>query len=162
MKKRKIFGLVIFALFLTFVTIFSISRSQQKSSFDDSDLVFSRPKIPVESNAFWDLSEATNKLYWPEPMENRLFDLSQNTNWDDSLATEVLTTNKECLNLFDESFSKEFLLVPEAKIFDDYPYLEAWRDFSLLDSIRIVSLFRSKNEKTAFDESLNYYGLASA
>jgi hypothetical protein len=95
-------------------------------------------------------------------MENRLFDLSQNTNWDDSLATEVLTTNKECLNLFDESFSKEFLLVPEAKIFDDYPYLEAWRDFSLLDSIRIVSLFRSKNEKTAFDESLNYYGLASA
>jgi len=155
MSKRKIFNRVVFVLLLVFIVVFLISRSRQKSAFNDSDLIFSRIEVPVESNAFWTLLKATNELYWPDRLEHKLGDLSDNTNWDDSLAADVLNKNRAFLDLFDESFRQPFLLIPEPKtITEDYPYLESWRAISRIESIRAISLFRAKNEKDALDASL--------
>src|ERR1700722_13768567 len=155
MNKRKVSSLAIFALLLVFLMAFLISRSRQKSAFHDSDLTFSRVEVSVESNAFWTLLKATNELYWPKSLENKLGDLSSNTNWDDSLAADMLKKNRACLNLFDESLQQPFLLVPEIKTFDDdSSYIDGWRKISLVESIQAIGLFRTKKEKEAFDAAL--------
>lgn len=133
----------------------SLAKRQKSAASDDSDLIPLRTEIPVESNAFWTLLKATNELYWPKSQDNRLRDLSNNTNWDDALATEVLEKNRACLDWFDKSFQKPFLLVPEPEtFFDDCSYLSGWKVISFLESIQANALFRSHNEKEAFDSAL--------
>ena len=155
MNMRNIIKIVIPALCFVLMVISFISRSRQRAAFDDSDLIFSRPNIPVESNAFWTLLKATNQLYWPQARETKLGDLSNNTNWDDKLASEVLSKNQACLDLFDESMRQPFFLIPEPKnFFDDDSYLSGWRAISRVESIRAIALFRANNEKDAFDAAM--------
>lgn len=124
-------------------------------SFDDSDLAYTPPAIPVESNAYDTLLKATNELYWPEPQERKLEDLSNNTNWDDAYATDILEKNRACLDLFHQAMQQPDLLVPEPKSYDEeLPYLASWKSISLLESIQINSLHRAKNDKAAFDLAL--------
>jgi len=162
MRKHKILITVVvsiaaaLAVCLVVVAVFSsLARRPKPAAFDDSDLIPMRTEVPVESNAFWTLLQATNELYSPGLLESRLRDLSNNTNWDDALAAEVLEKNHACLDLFDKSFQQPFLLVPEPKTFDEeYPYLSSWRDLSRVESIQAIALFRAHNEKEAFDSAL--------
>jgi len=144
------------AVCLVVAAVFSsLARRHKSAAFDDSDLIPLRTEVPVESNAFWTLLQATNELYWPKSLDNHLWDLSNNTNWDDTLATEVLEKNRACLGWFDKSFQQPFLLVPEQKTFDeDCSYLSGWKVISFVESIRANALFRSHNEKKAFDSAL--------
>lgn len=150
----------VLAVCLIVGTVFSFSAGRHESvAFNDSDLIPTRSGIPIESNAFWTLSKATNELYWPELLERKLSDLSDNTNWDDSLAADALEKNRACLEWFDESFQQLFLLVPEPKTLDeDYPYLSGWKTISRVESIRVVQLFRARKEKEAFDSALKIIG----
>ncbi len=144
------------AVCLVVAAVFSsLARRPRLAAFDDSDLIPTRIEIPVESNAFWTLLQATNELYWPKSLDNRLIDLSDNTNWDDALATEMLEKNRACLGWFDKSFQQPFLLVPEPKTFDeDCSYLSGWKAISSVECIRANALFRSHNEKEAFASAL--------
>jgi hypothetical protein len=162
MRKHKILITVIVSVAaaltvcLVVAAVFSsLARRQKPAAFDDSDLIPTRTEVPVESNAFWTLLQATNELYSPGLLESRLRDLSNNTNWDDALAAEVLEKNHACLDLLDKSFQQPFLLVPEPKTFDEeYHYLSSWRDLSRVESIQANALFRAHNEKAAFDSAL--------
>jgi len=162
MRKHKILITVVVSIAaalgvcLVVAAVFSsLARRQKPAAFDDSDLIPMRTEVPVESNAFWTLSKATNELYWPKSQDNKLSDLSNNTNWDDSLAAEVLEKNHACLDLFDKSFQQPFLLVPEPKTFaEEYPYLGDWKAISRVESIQASALFRSHNEKAAFASAL--------
>jgi hypothetical protein len=161
-KKHKI--LIAVAIFIASIVVVclivavvfsSLAKRPKLAALDDSDLIPLRTEVPVESNAFWTLSRATNELYWPQSLERKLGNLSNNTNWDDSLAADVLEKNHSCLNLFDEAMRQPFFLVPEPKtLAEDYPYLGRWRTISRVESIRAVALFRAKNERDAFDSTL--------
>jgi hypothetical protein len=144
------------AVCLVVAAVFSsLARRSRPGGFDDSDLIPTRIEVPVASNAFWTLLQATNDLYWPSSLDHKLGDLSRNTNWDDPLAAEVLDKNRAYLGWFDKSFQQPFLLVPETKTFDEeYPYLSSWRDLSRVESIRANALFRGHKEKEAFDSAL--------
>jgi hypothetical protein len=144
------FGLLLLVICLLFtVSILGIMNSE-KSSASDSDLIFVRPRIPADSNAFYTLLKATNELYWPGKLENKLYDLSDNTNWDDSLAADILETNRTCLNSFDEAMKQPFLLVPEHKSFDQgESYLNGWLRLAMLKSIQFNSLHRAKKDPEA-------------
>ncbi|HEX5398118.1 MAG TPA: hypothetical protein VFY06_03615, partial [Verrucomicrobiae bacterium] len=83
------------------LSLSALAKRHQMEAFDDSDLILTRVEVPVESNAFWTLLQATNALYWPRSQERQLENLSVNTNWDDALAAEVLEKNRACLDLFD-------------------------------------------------------------
>jgi hypothetical protein len=162
MRKHKILITVVVSIATVLVVCLvvaavfsSLARRHKSAGFDDSDLIPLRTEVPVESNAFWTLLQATNELYWPKSLDNQLGDLSNNTNWDDALATEVLGKNRACLGWFDKSFQQPFLLVPEPKTFDeDCSYLSGWKVISFVESIRANALFRSHNEKEAFDSAL--------
>jgi hypothetical protein len=150
----QLFRISIIVLLLLVVALL-VSRSRQKSAFNDSDLLLSRIEVPVESNAFWTLLKATNELYWPGLLQRELGNLSINSNWDESLAADVLKKNRTCMDLFDESLRQPFLLIPEPKtITEDYPYLGTWRTISQIESIRGISLFRAKSAKAALDSAL--------
>jgi hypothetical protein len=138
---------------LSFVggNFFALANSR-KISFGDSDLVFVRPTITTDSNAFWTLEKATNAFYWPEKQSKQLYDLGDDTNWNGSAATEVLAKNRVCLDFFDDAMRQPFFLVPELKTFDeDISYLAGWRKLALLESIQINSLHRTGKDEEAFD-----------
>lgn len=151
-ERRKIRKLVaLIALLPACWMIFVLLVNCFTPSFSDSDFIFSRPEIPVKCNAFWTLLKATNALYWPDRQWVKLDDLSNNTNWDDSLAASVLEKNRACLNLFDKAVQQPDLFVPGPKtIDDDDSYLEGWRKLSRLECIQINSLHRAKKDKEAF------------
>jgi hypothetical protein len=73
---RKIFkAIVIASLLLAICLLFTASLASvnsRKSSLDDSDLIFVRPQIPAESNAFYTLLKATNEIYWPDKLQKKL------------------------------------------------------------------------------------------
>lgn len=157
---RKIRILIIFALAMAVISVVCLTIGivlwfsadhKETSTFNDSDLIPVRVEVPVESNAFWTLIKATNALYWPESQERELNHLSDNRDWDDALAGEVLEKNHRCLDLFDEAMRQPFLLVPQPKSpVEEYPYLVGWRTIGRVESIRCVALFREKKEKEAF------------
>jgi len=145
-------------LFLVICVLFAFSflslENARNVPLNDSDLIFARPDIPVESNAYYILLKATNELYWPAKLDNKLGDLSQNTNWNDSLATDVLKRNQACLSSFDEAMRLPFLLVPQVKSGDDdISYVSGWKRLALLKSIQTISLHRAKDDNEAFDEA---------
>lgn len=152
LKVAAIVLLLLVICFLFTASFLSLMNSR-KSSFNDSDLIYVRPNIPVASNAFWTLLKAKNELYWPEKQSRMLDNLADNTNWDDSLANEVLGKNRACLDLFDQAMQQPFLLVPEPKSFDDdLSYLGYWRT---LNSIRVISLHRKKKMQKLLTGHLN-------
>jgi hypothetical protein len=147
-------GIAITFLLLVICVLFAISfltmENARNVPLNDSDLIYARPDVLDESNAFWTLAKITNELYWPDNQWNKLFDLSANTNWDDAYVADLLRKNRECLNTFDEAMQQPFLLVPEIKTFDaSMPYLESWRNFSRLQCICIISLHRANKDQEA-------------
>lgn len=156
--RKALKALAIMLLLLVICVLFAISflslESTRNIPLNDSDLIFTRPQISVESNAYYTLLKATNELYWPAKLDNKLKDLSDNTNWDDSLAADVLEKNRACLDSFDEAMQKPYLLVPEIKKFDDnVSYLGGWDRLASLKSIQIFSLHRAKKDEQAFGQA---------
>jgi hypothetical protein len=141
--------LFIFALFLSL-------KNTLKPSVNDSDLAITHQEVSTESNAYWTLLKATNELYWPGMLETKIKDLANDTNWDSSLADNVLEKNRAALNLFNEAMQQPSLLVPEpTNTFDeDFPYLSGWKQLSYVELIQINSLHHIKKDKEAFDLSL--------
>ena len=134
------------------LSLSALANRHRLETLDDSDLILTRVEVPVESNAFWTLLQVTNTLYWPDSLEAKLNDLSVNTNWDDSLATEVVDKNRASLDLFDQAEQKPFLQVPEPKTFeDDISYLRDWKIISRAAAIRANASFRAKKEQEAFN-----------
>jgi hypothetical protein len=159
-SSRKIFkAIAMIFLLLVICLLFAISflslEKSRNQPLNDSDLIFTRPQIPVESNAYYTLLKATNELYWPASQESKLRDMTANTNWNDSLAADVLEKNQVCLDSFDEAMQQPFLLAPEISAFDeDISYLEGWRQLCNLNSIQIFFLHRAKKDKEAFDRAV--------
>lgn len=137
-----------------YVVFSSLATRHRANAFNDSDLIPVRVEVPVESNAFQTLLKATNELYWPGKLDKKLDDLSDNTNWDDSLAADVLAKNRNCLSLFDEAMRQPFFLVPEPKTFDEeWPYLAGWKDISRVESIEVFASLHERKEKQAVDSA---------
>ena len=68
-KHKTLITVVVFiaaalAVCLIVAAVFSsLARRQPPAAFNDSDLIPARVEIPVESNAFWTLLQATNEFY---------------------------------------------------------------------------------------------------
>lgn len=138
-----------------YVVFSSRAARHNANAFNDSDLVPIRVEVPVESNAFFSLLKATNELYWPETSWRRLSDLSDNTNWDDALAADVLGKNRRCLDSFEAAMQQPYLLVPQPRSFDDDDsYLTGWREISRVEAIKAIVLFRERKERDAIDSAL--------
>ena len=75
----------------------------------DADLLPEHVQVSEEGNALSTLATVTNKLYWPDELQDRLGELISDQNWDDSLASEVLEKNPACLAWFAQSFDRQLV-----------------------------------------------------
>jgi hypothetical protein len=153
--RPKLIGLVLLGLGLaTAIAVLLITR-QDGPSFDDSDLKPNRLYIPVSSNAFTYLQQATKRLDWPEARESELKKLMDGKAWDSQLAAELLEDNTETLELLHKASGMAALQIPEVKSFDeDHEYLSAWRGLVRLEVVRARNLFRAGKAIEAFDSAL--------
>jgi len=154
-SRRKIIGLVTLGLgLLAVITLFLITR-RDDPSFDDGDLKVNRAYIPVSSNGFTYLQQATKRLQWPEDREKELAKLMEGKVWDSQLAAELLGDNEESLALLHKAIGMASLQIPEVKSFDDdLEFLSGWKSLTRLEVVHARNLFRAGKEIEAFDSAL--------
>ena len=128
---------------------------QRPKPFVDSDLIPDRMQPPLEDNAFFTLTKATNELFWPERLWDTLDNLCNDRQWDDSLANEVLAKNQACLAWFDSCVERPFAFPPgQAGWDEEFPYLTAVRRLGQLECLRTARLFHDGKQKEAFELAL--------
>jgi len=139
---------------LACLAVVTWSRSRK---VDDSDLIPQYRSVPAESNALYTVLKATNQLYWPEAVEDKLDELRRGKTWDDRLATDVLARNHVCLAWFEQSLQQQFV-APRGEamgVEDRDPHLAALRTISKLECLQTAKLFHDHKETEAFRLALN-------
>ena len=153
-------------IFLGFLAVLALLfgimflRSLAPASVQDQELQLLRASIPQGSNAFDVLLAATNQIWWPEAQNRKISDLAKDTNWDDTLASTVLVSNREALASWDAATKLPDLQVPGISTADDLlPYLPSWKKLGLLAEIRENVLLHNGQDKEAFDQILDHVHL---
>src|SRR6516162_4967090 len=138
--KRIFLGiLLLFALLYGFVFL----RSVMPVAVHDQELRLERAKIPEDQNAFDTLQTAATHLWWPEKLYKQLSGLTDNTNWDQTLASTVLASNREALVGWDAACRKPSLQVSEVQHAGDLAsYLADWKKMAQTAVIRENFLMR--------------------
>jgi len=151
--KRIVLGLLaIFALLYSFLMI----RSHTPVPVHDEELRLERTSIPAGSNAFDVLAAAGTNVWLPDKQSLQFYDLARDTNWDDSLASTLLASNREALAAWDAAAKMPDFQVPEATNFDaDLTYLAVWKYRTQLAEVRENFLMRHGHETEAFDYILS-------
>lgn len=140
-------GLV--ALYLIVFGILSIQPAVQ-----DNDLRASRETIAPELNGLTVLQEAVGRVWWPEDSSEALNDLLRNTNWNASLASVFVQSNRPVLKLLDEALALPSMQFPELRVTDDISYLGALKKIAQTAGIQANALFHDGREREAFAEAL--------
>jgi hypothetical protein len=156
MSRHKIgFSIAIFLALFLLVRLIMPERSKGPA-FSDADLIPSRTAVPVASNAYWVLAQAADQLYWPEAVQRKLNDVSDDKTWDDAFVSDLLERNEPCLLLFETSLKQPELLIAEPKASEEeYPYLGAWKFIGRLASVRAASLLKAGKEEEAYTAALD-------
>ncbi len=143
---------------IVFVTVYSflLYRSNIPVAVNDDELRLEHASIPAGSNAFDVLQAAAPHVWWPDKQNWALLNLARDTNWDETLATTLLNSNREALAAWDAAAKLPDLQVPEATNFVVLlPYLAVWKDLAEISAIRENFLLRNGHENEAFDNMLS-------
>jgi hypothetical protein len=151
-------GLGIFLVVVLFYGFLMI-RLAIPATVNDKELQFPRASIPEGSNAFDVLQTATNRLWWPDKQSDQLDDLLRNTNWNDSLASTFLSSNRETLADWDAAAKLPDFQVPEFNFNDLAPYLAEWKQLSQVAELRENFLLHNGQDKEAFDKIMDHIQL---
>jgi len=151
--KRIVLGLLaIFVLLYSFLMI----RSHTPVPVHDDELRLERASIPAGSNAFDVLAAAGTNVWFPDKQSLQFYDLASDTNWDDSLASTLLASNREALAAWDAAAKLPNFQVPEATNFDaDLTYLAVWKYRAQLAEVRENFLLRHGHETDGFNYILS-------
>ncbi|MDO8529140.1 MAG: hypothetical protein Q7S18_00530 [bacterium] len=127
---------------------------------NDADLQLPVLNIPKESNAYFQFSEANDVIYLPKDNIQSLSDLSENKNWDDALANDILNKNEKALNFFEAGIALPVYQVPELENPANYSEnlvlkgMASIRNLAKVNSIKALYLSRQGKDKEALDQSL--------
>jgi hypothetical protein len=149
-------------LFLALLLLygFVMVRSLIPATVHDQELQLPRADIPESSNAFDVLQTAKNHLWWPEKQSEQLYDLIGNTNWDDSLASTALASNREALASWDAAAKlPDFQVPPATNFYADLTYLSGWKNLAQLAAVRENFLLHNGQDKEAFDKIMDHVRL---
>jgi hypothetical protein len=151
-------GLGIF-LVLVLLYGFLMARSVIPATVNDKELQFPRASIPEGSNAFEILQTAGSHIWWPEKQDDQLYKLVRDTNWDNALASTVLTSNREALADWDAAAKLPDFQVPEINFNDYLSYLADWKRVSQIAEVRENVLLHNGQDKDAFDKIMDHVHL---
>ncbi|MHC4591593.1 MAG: hypothetical protein ACYS8L_02735, partial [Planctomycetota bacterium] len=123
----------------------------------DDDLQVQRLEIPDKENAFRYFGLAGKKLKWPEDeaTQDSVEAMLSQEEWDAELAARLLQQNAKALEHFDRGLACSRCQVPEPQaIADIFPYLQKWRRFAQLGSLRALWLVKQGPDREAADEAM--------
>ncbi len=119
----------------------------------------SKIEIPKEENAFYPLSQASEKIYLPKDKEkSELFTkMTDGEKWNSELAEELIKNNEEVFGYFEKALELPYFQIPE---FQDpknigaetiIPDFSGFRNIAKLNSIKANYLLTQGKEKEALD-----------
>lgn len=172
--KKKIFislGVLVSAIALVVAgfLVYLKLHSADISKIDDSMLNPSSQILSDEDNSYYEIKLASEKLVLSEDNQKAIHNLSQNTEWDDVLAQQIVESNAVALTLFNKGSWKKGYQDPVVQtdpktwntemISSDRSKIRSIAELSLIKS---WILFKQGKEREAFDNTLNavYFGQA--
>jgi hypothetical protein len=152
-------GLGLF-LALLLLYVFVLVRSLIPATVHDQELQLPRADIPAGANAFDVLRTATNYVWWPEAKSVQIDDLTRDTNWDNSMASMVVASNREALAGWDAAAKlKDFQVPPATNFYADLTYLSSWKKLAQIAAVREIFLLHNGQDKEAFDKIMDHVRL---
>jgi hypothetical protein len=150
-------GVGLLVLLTFFLVRFVMLRSLTPTIVHDEELQLVRASIPDGSNAFNVLLAAGDHLWWPNNRSREFSNLAQDTNWNEVLASAIVTSNRLALADWDAAAQIPDLQVPEiSTIQDQVPYLEVWKKLAQAANVRENILFHEGvRDPEAFDQIMN-------
>ncbi len=133
----------------------SIPPDDPEPPYDD-DLRIELLDIPNEENAYYYFKQALEKLEWPEDKDELIDSMLDGTEWDQDFVDDLLNTNAQVFELFEQGLACERSQILEAPRYEqaaDIDYADC-KKLGKLVSLRAWSLFRHGEEKRAFDEAM--------
>jgi len=151
-----ILGILIVGLLIS-ITFFNIFWGRDIPPIDDSDLWLSKIEIPKEENAFYPLSQASEKINLPKEKSELFAKMVEGEKWDSEFAEELIKNNEEVFSYFEKALELPYFQIPEWQdpktigyetIIPSMPDL---RDIARLNSIKANYLLTQGKEKEALD-----------
>ena len=152
-RKRVVSALACFGV-LASLSITSYAGSDELPPKTD-DLRVAVLDIPDKDNAFHYFNQAAQSIYWPKDKEPLVLSILEGEKWDLKLVDELVGKNAETFRYVEEGLACSHFQVPEiTSLYTTLPYLGPWRSIARLMSIRALSLYRSGEQKEAFDVAM--------
>lgn len=128
---------------------------------DDSDLRLSAEKVNDEDNAYFDLIKISDVIYASEGSDAEVLKMVNNKTWNQALADEIVSKNKEAFELFSNAAKKPKYQNPSAVKPENIKYdmalppLNEWRKLSNYSVIKALDLSKKGRSGEAIEEALN-------
>jgi hypothetical protein len=152
-----ILGILIIGLLIS-LTFFNIFWGRDEYPVDDSDLWLTKIEIPKEENAFYFLTQASEKIYLPEEEKFELFTkIVEGKKWDPQFVEELIKNNEEVFVYFGKAVKLPYFQIPEWQdpktigIETIIPSMGGWINMAGLNSIKANYLLMQGKEKEALD-----------
>lgn len=161
-KKRVVGALIIVITVLMGLWSFPWIASMVTSDIppiDDSDLRLSKVNVPDAENAYFDLIKIKPVLYWPDDRQKDIASMVAGEMWDEALAQEVISRNKEALEYFADASKKPKFQDPAAADPSQItpntilPPLNSFRSISSVSALRAQDLARKGNGRESLEEA---------
>jgi hypothetical protein len=114
------------------------------------------PSTPGKDNGFDVVNEAIEGLVvWSDEERERFQSILRGDEWDQAFVEMLLAKNGTWYEQIEEALHCPRFRVPPIQSFDTpQTYLPEWRQIARLSSMRALYLFKTGNEKEAFDECM--------
>ncbi len=102
---------VVLVLYLIFNTYVFLNRKDDRL-MDDSHLIPVMLNVSNKQNAYPELKEAMEVMYYPEEKKDLILNMITENNWDGELVREIVANNQNIYKLIDDAVQKEYLVLP--------------------------------------------------
>jgi len=139
----------------------------QDVSFDDSDLLLEKIRVPETENAFSVFERATNEMESIESFDlsaeehEKMVEILEGGEWDAELVESAVSKNSGALLYIDEFLQFSVLQFPELEDPENYTAnlllrsMGEWRVLARLKALQSLALLKRGREKEAFDQAMN-------
>jgi hypothetical protein len=151
-----ILGILIVGLLIS-ISFFNIFWGRDIPPINDSDLWLSKIEIPKEENAFYPLSQASEKINLPKEKSELFAKMVEGEKWDSEFAEALIKNNEEVFSYFEKALELPYFQIPE---WQDpktigyetiIPSMLGFRNIAKLNSIKANYLLTQGKEKEALD-----------
>ncbi len=151
-----ILGILIVGLLIS-IFFFNIFLGRDIPPIDDNDLWLSKIEISKEENAFYPLSQASEKIYLPKEKSKLFIKMAKGEKWDSKFAEELIRNNEEVFSYFEKALELPYFQIPEwqdpktISFKTIIPSMLGFKNIAKLNSIKTNYLFTQGREKEALD-----------